>query len=379
MERIMAILTNKQETLVGTIGLAGMPTHRTGLTRVVGIDFDSHTFMQEGFVGNVRVQLSETPTRLSCIGFTLFLTRFLAVLASCALTDVGQVLQPNQRVGVLLHNALTHHMVSILLQPSLSSADLYQFPGSRASAFVHQTLPQSCIMVGFRNKRFARMERTFSLRGARHCQVTDTHINTDNLLMGLRRGTSSFYLKCDQQGELLLGWVIPELGGSNLGTFLDESDVLVIAGVGKNDTPLQRQDTHTVLSLETIVMPQLVGERRRDILRRIVQPFVAFLGQSSRARGGILFDLCPQCFVRSTDLPGDTTGHLRGEMKPGAYLSVGSILQLHLVTYLAILKCVLTHIIERVAVRQLGCTKLRKLLWCRMQFNFGCSHRFHTC
>src|SRR3989442_3257253 len=47
MEAVMAILTDKEQTLVRTIGFAGMPAQRTSLTRIMSIDFDRHTLMQE--------------------------------------------------------------------------------------------------------------------------------------------------------------------------------------------------------------------------------------------------------------------------------------------------------------------------------------------
>jgi hypothetical protein len=65
-------------------------------------------------------------------------------------------------------------------------------------------------------------------------------------------------------------------------------------------------------------------------------------------------------------------------MKTSTYLIIGAILQLHLIAHLAVLECVLTHEIERVTVRQLSSTKLRELFGGRMQFDLGCSHRFHT-
>jgi hypothetical protein len=33
MERIMAVLTNKQESFVGAVGITGVPTHRARLAR----------------------------------------------------------------------------------------------------------------------------------------------------------------------------------------------------------------------------------------------------------------------------------------------------------------------------------------------------------
>src|SRR5438309_2787324 len=79
MERIMTVLTDKEQALVRTVLLAGVTTHRTGLTRVVGIHFHRHTSVQEGFVSDVSVQFSKTPARLPCIRFPLLLRCALAV------------------------------------------------------------------------------------------------------------------------------------------------------------------------------------------------------------------------------------------------------------------------------------------------------------
>ncbi len=50
MERIMAVLTDKQEARVRTIGITGMSTDRARLARRVGVYLDSHRSMQESFV-----------------------------------------------------------------------------------------------------------------------------------------------------------------------------------------------------------------------------------------------------------------------------------------------------------------------------------------
>src|SRR5260370_37771684 len=96
MEAVMAVLTDKKQALVRPIALAGMTTHRASLGGIMGIHLDGHTLVQEGFVSNGSMQLSKTPTGLSRIGTTLLLTRLFAMLASCTLTDVCQVLQPDQ-------------------------------------------------------------------------------------------------------------------------------------------------------------------------------------------------------------------------------------------------------------------------------------------
>src|SRR5437660_83458 len=98
-------------------------------------------------------------------------------------------------MGVLLHDALTHHVVGVLLQPSLSSAHLYQSSRCRASAFVLKTLPESRIMVGFGNNGFTGMESGVSLRGTSDSKVTNAYINSYDLLLCLWCGTLSLDLK----------------------------------------------------------------------------------------------------------------------------------------------------------------------------------------
>src|SRR5437588_519251 len=334
MEAVMTVLTDKEQALIRPIALAGIPTHGASLGGVVSIDFDRHAFVQEGFVSNVSVQLGVTPLGLPGIGFPLLLGRLFAVFAPDSVSDVCQVLQPDEAMGVLLHNALTHHMVGVLLQPSLSPANAHQTAGSRTSAFLHQTLPESCIVVRSRNNGFTRMKRTLSLRGAGYGKVAYPYIDTDDLLVGFRCWVSYLNFKSHKQVELLPRLVVPELGGSNLGTLLNESNMLGIRGVANNDTPFQREDTHLLLSLEGIVLLVLVGQGRRRILGSLIKSFVAFLGQACFACFCTLLDLCPEGFIGGTDLTGNTTGHLRGEMKTGTYLIVGAILQLHLIAHL---------------------------------------------
>src|SRR6266700_4160164 len=40
MERIVTVLTDKQESLLGAIGITGMPAHRAGEATVVGVYLD---------------------------------------------------------------------------------------------------------------------------------------------------------------------------------------------------------------------------------------------------------------------------------------------------------------------------------------------------
>ena len=53
--------------------------------------------------------------------------------------------------------------------------------------------------------------------------------------------------------KLLVGLVLPQLGGSDMGPVLDEGNVFAIATEGNDDTALQGQEAHTLLCLETEV------------------------------------------------------------------------------------------------------------------------------
>src|SRR5215469_16154083 len=147
MERIVAVLTEKQQAFVRAVGFTSVSTPRARLTCIVGIHLDGHRSVQERFVGNHALQFGKRPLGVGCIGLPLLLRGLFAMLVPGALSDVYQVLKSDQAMWVSGHNALGDHMIGVLLQPSLSSADRHQATGSRTSAFLLQTLSQSRIMV----------------------------------------------------------------------------------------------------------------------------------------------------------------------------------------------------------------------------------------
>ena len=57
----MAILTDKEQALVGTVGITGMPTHGASFTCVVRIDLDRHRLVHKGFIGNHGLQFRKGP------------------------------------------------------------------------------------------------------------------------------------------------------------------------------------------------------------------------------------------------------------------------------------------------------------------------------
>ena len=164
----MAVLTDKEQPLVGAIGIRGVSTSGASLACIVGIHLDSHRTVQESLRGDHGLQLSKRPLGVSRVRFALLLRRFLALLAFRSLADICQIFQSNQTVWVLFHDAPRDHMIGVLLQPSLSSANRHKTACCGASAFFLKTLSQSRVVVGFGNNGLPRMEGWLSSCGAAH-------------------------------------------------------------------------------------------------------------------------------------------------------------------------------------------------------------------
>ncbi len=128
---------------------------------------------------------------------------------------------------------------------------------------------------------------------------------------------------------------------------------------------------------ERVVMPQLVGQRRGDVLGCLIQPLVAFLRQPRLTHRRVLLDLRPERLVGRSYLPGDGAGHLRRELETGAYLAVGALLQPNLVAHLAVGVGILTHVVQSIAIGQIGLTQGGKLLRRGLQLEFGDNGLLH--
>ncbi len=119
MKRILTVLADEQEPFVWAVFITGMPTHRARLARVVGIHLNRHTPRQLGFISNHALEFSKRPLGIGGIGFPLLLTRFLALLPPGSLSNVCEVLQTDEMMGVVGHDAFRDSMIGVLLQPSL--------------------------------------------------------------------------------------------------------------------------------------------------------------------------------------------------------------------------------------------------------------------
>src|SRR5690348_4297065 len=149
MEDIVTVLAHKQQPLFRSVLRAGVPTPGARLRGVVGVHFDRHALVQQGFVGNHGMQFGKGPLGVHGIGFACLwrdsfcsLAILLALVCSAfgAFANICQIFQSNQAVWVLCDDAFRYDMIGVLLQPSLSSTNRYKAAGGGTSAFLLQTL-----------------------------------------------------------------------------------------------------------------------------------------------------------------------------------------------------------------------------------------------
>jgi hypothetical protein len=264
------------------------------------------------------MQLGEGPLGRMPIRAALLHAGILAMLAPSALAYVGQLLEADEAARISVHDLSADEVVTLVLQPSLSPRDHDEQSCRRASAFVLQALPQPGVVIRFGARLSARKELHMVLRVRGDGQVPLAHVHPDDALMNLWCRVSDLDLQTHQQVELLVWLVVPEPGSADAGTLLDKRHVSLIAGVGQNHAPTQRQDAYLVLGFQAKVPMIVVGERGRDVLGRSVQALIALLGSARLACGRVGLDLGPERFVRRTNLAGHIAGHLRGQAEARA-------------------------------------------------------------
>ena len=210
-----------------------------------------------------------------------------------------------------------------------------------------------------------------------YCQVALPYVYPDDSQVRLRCRLRHLSLEGDQQIEAFLGFVVPELSRADLGSTLEERHMLVIARVQHDDAPAKRQDTDLLVSLQAVVAMIVVGERRGDVVGRLVQPFVALLGQARLVLLRVLSGLGPQALAGGPDLARDVAGHLGGKPEPHANVVVALALQPLLVALLAVRKRVLRDVVQGVAVDELCLPQRLELLRRSEELQFGGQDLLH--
>jgi hypothetical protein len=186
-----------------------------------------------------------------------------------------------------------------------------------------------------------------------------------------------FKLKRNQQIELFVWLVIPELSCSNRCPLVQQGHMLAITRIGNDHTPFQGQDAHLVIWLEAIITLIVIDQRGGHILRRLVQTFVAFLGMTCRSCSMIVSHLCPERLVGSAYLPRNIRCHLCRQAIPCTYLIVRFIAQAYLIAHLAMLKRVATHVVQGITIRETRSSQCLELCRVGLQFEFGGDDLLH--
>src|SRR5262245_54283122 len=104
------------------------------------------------------------------------------------------------------------------------------------------------------------------------------------------RGVRHLHVQTDEQVALLARLVVPELGGTDLGPWPPARHVPRAAGRGHNHPPLAPQDPDPLRGRAAAVVAEWRGERRRDVLGRLVEALVALLGLACGASCGVGLD-----------------------------------------------------------------------------------------
>src|SRR5205807_4292220 len=99
------LLTDKHQTMIWSVFITGMTTHRASFACVIGVNLDGHAPSHESLISNHALQLSKRPFGMDGIGFPLLPGRFFAFLAFRSISDICQILQPDQTIGMSGYNA----------------------------------------------------------------------------------------------------------------------------------------------------------------------------------------------------------------------------------------------------------------------------------
>ena len=245
-----------------------------------------------------------------------------------------------------------------------------------AQLWLHRPTHQGIPTIGFGSYSLAGIKGSLIGRGSSHGKIALSHIHTNHLLVAFGCRVCSLNFKRDEQIELLAGLVLPEFCSSEMCSLLHEAHVLVIARIGHKHPPVQGQDADQVSLLQAVVPMIVIGGG--DVPGWLIQALVAFLGVACFACLSILLDLRPECLVGGAHLAGDIAGHLSRKLMDTAYLIVAIALQGSPTAHLAMRETVVAHIVQGIAVRQLGTSQRGELCRIGMQFQLGGDELFHS-
>jgi hypothetical protein len=157
MQPVVALLADKEQTMLRPVGSARVSTPRTGLAGVVSIHLDAPAACQGGLVHEQLLQFRKGPFARVSIGTTglpghgdqLF-PLAAAPAAPGALSDACQRFQPYKGLRMGRQDAFAQCVVGIQLEPSLSLAQRDSTTRGRPRAFALKSFLKAGVMVRFR-------------------------------------------------------------------------------------------------------------------------------------------------------------------------------------------------------------------------------------
>jgi hypothetical protein len=185
----------------------------------------------------------------------------------------------------------------------------------------------------------------------------------------------SLYLKTDQQVENLGSGIPPQLCGAKgdptAVPCANHGHVFGITLVGEDPWAIHRGYGHPLTALPPIVPVIGNGGGARSEDRRLIQSFIALLGESLLPVFRILLHLGPKGVIGRADLPRGVTSHLGRKTEAATDVPVHPLLQLGLVGHLALFEGHPTGVIQGIPVGQ-GSPPERSIgLWRGIQFDCG--------
>ncbi len=266
----MAAAAHKEQAFVGLVLLAGIAAFWADLTGVISLYLHTERTGQASFVVQEGMQFRKGPLGGVPVRPALLLTRFLAVFPFGSFADVRQVFQTDATVGMGVQNALIDTVVGIQLQPSLSSADGDAPSCCRTSAFSLEPLLEAGVMVGFGSDCLSAVELGPIVQRGNGGKIALPDVDPHHAGMVLWSGVRRFDGQRNEQIESLPAPIIPEFSLPYFRCLSHQCNVFVIALVGHDDPARSRQQAHSLLRLEGVVVSIDIDQRGRNVVGRVV-------------------------------------------------------------------------------------------------------------
>ena len=126
MHFVSAVLTHKHQPSMRTVPFTGMTAARTHLGRVMSIHLHGHRPVQRRFISKECLQFSKAPLAPVAFVCTGFFRGFGVRTPLSTVTDIRQLLKPDERLGEATKNTEAQLVVPVSDKPSFSPAYLNQ-------------------------------------------------------------------------------------------------------------------------------------------------------------------------------------------------------------------------------------------------------------